>query len=369
MYDKLNIRRSVKNYSSSPQSEGITKIELVVSDDIVYTAGNDNGSTLSLECPWATQEIANNLLDTLKTYKYQSYKAKGALIDPSLELGDGIAIDDVYSGVYSLDTNFSALYSSNLNAPADQIIDHEYPYKPEKDRKITRNLKQMRSELNIQAGLISAKVEKIGGDISSFGWKLDEKSMTIHSNGSTVVDIDKDGLKVTGEIRATSGHIGGFDIVNDSFSYNNQKWGDSNSTGGYIGSNGLQLGSYNEGFRVDMQGNMYANNGYFRGSVSAGNIQYGGDNGYFSGGGLSSHSVGGDEIGYNTISTSNTSGGINASLGYADFSNGVFNGWNTASVIGANRMYLANHALGRTTIYYKDHLGNNRSMNVVSWSD
>ena len=57
------------------------------------------------------------------------------------------------------------------------------------------------------------------------------------------------------------------------------------------------------------------------------------DNGYFSGSGLESHTVSGNRLQYNTVSTSYTSGGINTSLGYADYANGVFNGWNKAPTI------------------------------------
>lgn len=49
------------------------------------------------------------------------------------------------------------------------------------------------------------------------------------------------------------------------------------------------------------------------------------------GGGISSGSISGGEygqIGSGTIGTYNTSSGINKSLGYADFANGVFNGYN-----------------------------------------
>ncbi|MCI7638873.1 MAG: hypothetical protein MSS60_03495, partial [Clostridiales bacterium] len=89
-------------------------------------------------------------------------------------------------------------------------------------------------------------------------------------------------------------------------------------------------------FKVDMQGNLYASSGTFSGNVYAGNIQYGGSAGYMSGGGISSGSISGNRLASHTVGTAYTSSGINTSLGYADFSNGVFNGWNTASNIYAN---------------------------------
>ena len=114
-----------------------------------------------------------------------------------------------------------------------------------------------------------------------------------------------------------------------------------------LGINGIQCGSEANGVQITPTGNLYAENGYFRGSVSAGRIDYGGDDGYLDGSGLASHSVYGSEIGYNTISTAYTSGGINTSLGYADFANGVFNGWNTASYVDASVLFAS-------SFYFKD---------------
>ena len=54
----------------------------------------------------------------------------------------------------------------------------------------------------------------------------------------------------------------------------------------------------------------------------------------FSGYGLTAETVtggSGGAISYRGVSTYNTTGGINASLGYADYANGVFSGWNAAS--------------------------------------
>lgn len=171
---------------------------------------------------------------------------------------------------------------------------------------------------------------------------------------------------------ATSGKIGGFEILRDYLSYNGQTWGGTNTTGGYFGIHGIQLG---KNFKVDMQGNLQAASGTFWGSVRAGNVQYGGDAGYFNGGGLKSGSVYGGSSGAisgGSISTFNTSGGINTSLGYADWTRNVMNGIGqfltmTGSFLGAKNINLDGKRLVRKTIDYKMASGANGRMQVVCW--
>ena len=107
---------------------------------------------------------------------------------------------------------------------------------------------------------------------------------------------------------------------------------------------------------MDSAGNLTAASGTFTGAVHAGNIQYGGNAGYFSGGGIAGGSIYGNRLVGNTITTAYTSGGINASLGFADYANGVFNGWNTPSrlIVGSltaqNYFYFGNVQVTRKSV-------------------
>lgn len=351
-----HVGKKARSFDSSPQFDGYTRVVITVSEDVEYSAGTETGRTLSMECPWGTQAMADNILASIRGFQYQPYTATDALLDPAAELGDGITVNNVYSGIYTRKTRFGAMCRATVSAPAEEELDHEYPYVPKQERKVTRQLYSLSTELKVQAGLISAevaerksdveeingklsiqsgeisaKVSKTGGDPSSFGWVLDDTSWTLHSNGSTVLKATKSGLEVSGKITATSGKIGGFTINSNSLSYNNQVWGGTNTAGIYIGPSGIQLG---KNFMVDSAGNLTAVSGTFSGYVKAGNIQYGGDNGTFSGYGLTGGTVTGGyggAISGSTLSTYNMTGGINTSLGYADYSNGVFNGWNRAS--------------------------------------
>lgn len=378
------------SFDKAEQFDGFSKVVIIVSDEIEYSSGNNTGRTLTLNCPWGTQEIADNILQSIKGFQYQPMTAENAIVDPSVEIGDGISANGVYSGVYSLETKFNSNLPASVSAPADEELYEEHTYIPKTEREVTRKFldfqsqfkiqdgkisaeveerksdtKSIRATLEVQADQITAKVNKNDGNSSTFGWALETASWRIFSGSNTVLKADKDGLEVKGVIRATSGEIGGLKITSNSLTYNNQTWGGTNSTGIYIGPSGIQLG---RNFKVDMQGNLSASSGTFSGNVYAGNIQYGGSAGYMSGGGISSGSIYGNRLVGNTITTAYTSGGINTSLGYADFANGVFNGWNTASYVMCNGMSFGGHRCERKTLYFVDGNGVHRSIQYLAWN-
>jgi hypothetical protein len=373
--DVINVRKSLSSLEKQDTFNGYSKVVVVVSDEMEYSAGTDSGRTLTLDCPWGTQKMAEDILSRIQGFQYQPYTADGAHIDPAAEIGDGFAAGNLYSGIYSKNVSHGALYTANVSAPGGEKINYKYEYKTPTQRKIERHYSEMKStfkvqadqisaevsarieqgneltsRLDIQSDQISARVTKTGGSSSSFGWELLDNSWTVKANNTTVFQITKSGAEVRGKITALSGKIGGFDIQSDYLSYNNQVWNGTNSRGIYIGVNGIQCGSEANGVQITPTGNLYAENGYFRGSVSAGRIDYGGDDGYFNGGGITSGSISGGyggQIYGGSIGNYAVSGGINTSLGYADFANGVFNGWNTAS-------YVDTSVLFASSFYFKD---------------
>ena len=388
------------SFDKAEQFDGFSRVVIIVSDEIEYSSGNDTGRTLTLNCPWGTQEIADNILQSIKGFQYQPMTANGALVDPSAEIGDGISANGVYSGIYSIGVKFNSNLPSDISAPSDEEIDEEFPYKSSQERKVERQNKEIRASLsiqadrithevterqnqvgelratmNVQAHQIEAKVSKEGGDSSSFGWKLTATGWSVYGNGSEKFRIDKDGAYVNGEIRATTGKIGGFDIKSNYLSYNGQTWGGTNSTGAYIGQSGIQLG---KNFKVDMQGNLYASSGTFDGNVNAGNIQYGGSAGYFSGGGISGGSIYGDRLVGNTVTTAYTSSGINSTLSHADWSYGVLNGWTMIEKISAKWVYandschvgslaVGGSQISKKSVVVKNSAGNNVTLYYLGW--
>ena len=398
MSSSVNILRNMVSFDKAEQFDGFSKVRVIVSDEIEYSAGTDTGRTLTLNCPWGTQEIANNILQSIKGFQYQPMTAENALVDPSVEIGDGISANGVYSGVYSLETKFNSNLPTTVSAPADEELYEEHTYVPKSEREVTRKFlefqsqfriqdgkisaeveerksdtKSIRATLEVQADQITAKVNKNDGSSSTFGWALETASWRIFSGSNTVLKADKNGLEVKGVIRATSGEIGGFKITSNSLTYNNQTWGGTNSTGIYIGPQGIQCGSKENGVQITNNGYLYAENGEFRGSVRAGNIQYGGSAGYLSGSGISSGSIYGNRMVANTISTAYTSSGINSALNDGTWAANILSGvsdYNATIRIGTVScvdLFKGGHGFSPKSTSIKDYNGDYVTIRYWGW--
>ena len=56
--NSVNILRNMVSFDKAEQFDGYSKVIVIVSHEIEYSAGTDTGRTLILNCPWGTQEIA-----------------------------------------------------------------------------------------------------------------------------------------------------------------------------------------------------------------------------------------------------------------------------------------------------------------------
>ena len=460
MSDAVNIMRRAASVEKAPLFEPYSKVIIHVglSDsgdtEITYEAGNDSGRTLEINNEWGTQMMADTILAKIRGYQYQPLFASGALVDPSVELGDGITVNGIYSGIFVQATTFNSQMASDVSAPVDEEIEHEYGFESKTDRAYTRMVAQTRSGISLSAEEIAAEVaratdaegelsgritvnaESISAEVtratgaestlsgritvnagnitaevrratdaegtlrssisqnadsitaevrratnaegtklnhtysnSSFGWQLTSSAFILKSNNQEVFKANSSGITVkgsgefTGKITATSGYIGngssGFTISNTAIFNGMRSLGDQDNNGVYVGTDGIAIGkgafkvtsagavtatnlsisggsinindtfkvdSYgnltaasgtltnlsitngsiniNNKFQVDSSGNLYATSGTFSGNVYAGNIQYGGDYGTFSGAGLTPYSVSGGyggQIGPSTI--------------------------------------------------------------------
>lgn len=62
MLDKVFLGQHVSKLDIGEKSEKITRVNLLVDSEHMYTAGNDTGRTLEKTCPWGTQAMCNSIL-------------------------------------------------------------------------------------------------------------------------------------------------------------------------------------------------------------------------------------------------------------------------------------------------------------------
>ena len=269
---KTGVGKEVMSLDVSPQFDAYSGVEIIVSDEISYFAGNRNGRVLTIENPWGTQAQATAILNSLKAkgFQYQPYTAEGAILNPAAEIGDGITISDTYSGIYKISRNYTPLMAADVEAPQDEEIDHEYPYEPKQDRIYKREIAEANAQISLNADAITAEVTRVNTQVldpnmsnpnslntkltskinqtassisatvtqvsnnkldhtrtnTSFGWDLTATAFKINASGNkNVFTCNSSGITiqgnatVTGKIQATSGFIGssatnGFTINN-----------------------------------------------------------------------------------------------------------------------------------------------------------
>lgn len=293
----------------SPQFQPYSGVEIVVSEDTAYFAGNESGRVLRIENPWGTQEQANNILSSLTRtgFQYQPYTAGNALVNPAAEIGDAVTVNGTYSGIYKMNRDYSSLMSADIEAPQDEEVDHEFPYEPKQDRIYKREIAESQAAISLTQEQISAEVsratsaeeslssaitqtaqeisanvvKKTGGSSSSFGWTLNDSSWELKSNNSTVFKATSSGIEISGKVTATSGKIGGFSITGSSI-YNGANSLTSATAGVYIGTNGIRVNGTNASFRAEKNGNVYLTGDLYIGGtkISAASLRSGAASAY-----------------------------------------------------------------------------------------
>ena len=259
-----SIGKQAESLLVSKQFGAYSKVVLNVTPELYYEAGNETGRTLYIDCPWATQQMADNILASLEGYQYQPYEAQNALLDPAAELGDGLTVNGVYGGIFKLTVRSGALHAVDVSAPQDEEIDHEYKFTPASERKIERRLNNMESELSVQADQIYAKVDRQGGDPSSVSWLMDSDVFKVAVDGSDVLTVDDNGLTVNGDGTFT----GSVQAKNIAYGGSNGTFHGSGISGGSIGtsrlSNGINTSLGNADYAADVfAGAVYASYGKF----------------------------------------------------------------------------------------------------------
>lgn len=158
MSDTVNVGLSLNSLDSSPEYQEVTKVIVNLDDSNYIVAGDDTGGTLECSSPFATQEIANDLLNRVAYFKYRPFVANKAFVDPAAEIGDGISVGGINSSLFSMNNNFGTLFSSDCEAPTTKEIDHEYPYKTKADRKFERQMREVGSRITQTATQIMSEV-------------------------------------------------------------------------------------------------------------------------------------------------------------------------------------------------------------------
>ena len=140
MNNSHNALRNIASFRNTGKSQPISGIELMIDDKNMYFAGNDDGYVMTIDCPYGTQEMANDLLAKAQGFEYQGFTAEQVILPPETELGDGVTVAGVYGMVARRSFKFTPGMTSNIEAPRELEVQHEYKYSSPQQRKTERQI-------------------------------------------------------------------------------------------------------------------------------------------------------------------------------------------------------------------------------------
>ena len=429
MTDIIDIGNKVTTVDVSPVFDVYSRVIIHISDDEEVVVGDESGRTLEFDNPFGSESMAQEILAKLQGYQYRPYEASGALLDPAAEIGDALETTTSYGGIYTRSRNFGRLMKADASAPHDEEIDHEFKFESPQERKFKRQVGEVKasilltneridfevserkaqgdelssqlsltasaltaevtratraegtltSQLSVQADQISAKVSATGGSNSSFGWTLTNNAHSWYSGNTEVMRVSASGLMVKGEVQATSGKIGGFTIGSSAIYNNLSEFGGTQTSGVYLGTNGIQLG---QNFKVTSSGAVTASSmtlkgtltflnadGTSAGTLSAADLRkgayqaannYGNWNDTYSTCSPGGYIYGGAGGGYSFNNATTTSGQ------YPNFFRaGTVNVPSSLSL--GNGFYFRNSAVNKGSMLVKDGDGNTQTIRFLSW--
>jgi len=349
-----------------------------------------SGRTMEGNCPLCKpsdrQSIADTLLASMWGYCYQPYSASVAEVNPLAELGDGINVNGVYGGLYKQDLDFNSMFTSDIGAPADEELDHEYGYTTATERKYSRKFAEIGAEFEIHADRIEARVARTGTG-KGFSWSLLEDEFLIQQieqnddgyiiDSKDILKVDKDGLHIEGDGTFT-GVVSAGKFIGGTISIGERYETDENGKPIYnftVDSNGnvvaysleLMGGSIKIGdrferdaegnpvynFMVDSMGRMKAYEGEFAGAITGGSISIGDINNGF-------HV---DEWGNLSAGSGTFRGSVYASSIMSDAVNGQGGYFNGAGLTAGSIEYSGNGALGAS--WFNGAVGGNFFNNAI----
>lgn len=156
---KVFVGSRVSDLDTNAPPARISRVNLLVDGERMYTAGDDTGRTIEKSCPWASQAMADRILARVREVDYRPFSAADAMLDPAAELGDGVTVGGVYSVLAREAVTFDGLYSADAAAPGGDEVEDEYPYRSRSRRQSERELARIRSSITKTAERITLLVE------------------------------------------------------------------------------------------------------------------------------------------------------------------------------------------------------------------
>lgn len=214
MSNKIYLGSRLAELEIGEPSLPVSKVILNVDSETCFIAGDDTGSTVEQNCPWATQAMADSVLEKLKGFVYNPYSGIDALLDPAAELGDALTVGGTYGILAQMGRNLDRQGAASVGSPGTDEIEDEYPYKSKQRKQTDRILAKAYSRISKTAEEIRLEVQnEVEGLSSSFTVELDAISAEIVGleNAYSEMELTLDRYAV--RIQDAEGNIGELELT------------------------------------------------------------------------------------------------------------------------------------------------------------
>jgi hypothetical protein len=126
------------SFTDNGKTQAITMVTLTADDSTSFSAGDSTGAALEAECSFASQEIADAVLEKVSGYQIRMYTAEAANLDPAVELGDAVNVCGITSIVAEISDDGSGYL--DISVPGEQELEDEFPYEGPLSKSITNRL-------------------------------------------------------------------------------------------------------------------------------------------------------------------------------------------------------------------------------------
>ena len=218
MNNKHYIGRAVNSLEHYDKVGPITGVSILVDENNEYVAGDMTGYVFETTCPYGTQAMANAMLASLQGKVYKGFRATDAILDKDAELGDGITIDGEYAMLAYQEITFGPKHTSEIAAPGESILEHEYPYVGSTQKTINRKIAQVNSKITKTSEEIRLEVSnELENLSSSIDVKLGSITSTVQGLDGRVTTVEQTASGLTSTVQGLSGSVSTLEQKVDSF--------------------------------------------------------------------------------------------------------------------------------------------------------
>lgn len=211
-------------FESSDTYSAISKVILKVTDEQAIIVGTDTGRTIEMDMPWGTTAMANALLSQLSAFSYTPHTTT-ILLNPKYEIGDCISYNGVSYEVATHEYDLNSILLSDIEAPGENAIDHEYPYESASkraDERTIAEIKEETAELRVTTAGLSTRVTDAESNITTLQQTVAGFTITATNGTETSVlklmsgstELSSATIRITGMVKFTDLSGSGSSTIN-----------------------------------------------------------------------------------------------------------------------------------------------------------